>query len=164
MDSIVSPKVKITKRGRVGRTLWLVTLRGRGAGWSSRMGLGRATSGSIIDVNLHKLNNKLVNAKFEHFWCMEESRANTNSQDSPQPKLEGSHHLPSYSILCAWPWDQHPNVILSQDSQVKFPKLGLLQLWRPINLCANLRLRWGLKQSCRPYWDLSNDMWHATCT
>jgi hypothetical protein len=31
-------------------------------------------------------------------------------------------------------------------------------------LCANLRLKWGLKQSCSPFRDLSNCMWHATCT
>jgi hypothetical protein len=55
-------------------------------------------------------------------------QVNTDSQDSPWPKLRGSHHLPPYNILCAWPHDQYPNVILSWDSQVrvlKFPKLGL---------------------------------------
>jgi len=90
-----------------------------------------------------------------------------DSQDSPRPKLGGSHHLPPYSNLCAWPWDQHPNVILSRDSQVgvsKFPKLKLLQLWGPITLCENLRLRWGPKKSCSPCQEFSNDMWHATCT
>jgi len=46
----------------------------------------------------------------------------------------------------------------------KFPQLGLLQLWGPITLCANLRLRWGLKKSYSPCRDLFNDMWHATCT
>jgi len=29
----------------------------------------------------------------------------------------------------------------------KFPKLGLLWLWGPITLCAELQLKWGLKQS-----------------
>jgi hypothetical protein len=33
-----------------------------------------------------------------------------------------------------------------------------------ITLCEDLRLRWGLNQSCSPHWELSNDMWHATCT
>ncbi len=45
----------------------------------------------------------------------------------------------------------------------KFPKLGLMQLWGPITLCANLWLRWGLKQNCSPCQKLSNDMLHATC-
>jgi hypothetical protein len=81
------------------------------------------------------------------------------------PELGGSHHLPPYSILYAWPWDHCPNVILSRDSQVgvsKFPKLGVSQIWRPITLCSELRLRWGLKQSCSPQKELFNGMWHAT--
>jgi hypothetical protein len=76
-----------------------------------------------------------------------------------------SHHFPPYSILCASPWGPHPNGILSWGSQMgipKFPKLGLLQLWGPITLCANLRLRWGLKKSCSPHQERSNGMWHAT--
>jgi hypothetical protein len=71
---------------------------------------------------------------------MDEPQANTNSQNSPQPELGRSHHLSPYSIFCAWPRGQHPNVILSRDSQVrvlKFLKLGLPQLWRPITSCAD---------------------------
>jgi hypothetical protein len=87
---------------------------------------------------------------------------NSDSQDSPQPGLGGSHHLSPYSILCASPWGPHPNGILSRDSHL--PKLGLLQLWEPITLHKNLGLRWGLKQSYSPCWELFNSMWHATCT
>jgi hypothetical protein len=86
-----------------------------------------------------------------------------DSQDEPQPGLGGSHHLPPYSILYAWPWDSHSNVILSRDSQVgppKFPKLGLSWLWKPIILCVDLWLRWGLKKSCSPCQELSNGMSH----
>jgi hypothetical protein len=50
---------------------------------------------------------------------MDEPRTNTDSQDSPRFGLGGSHHLPPYTILCAWPQDLHPNVILSRDSQVE---------------------------------------------
>jgi len=46
----------------------------------------------------------------------------------------------------------------------KFPKLGLLQIWRFIIFCADLRLKWGLKQSCILYWELSNNMWHSIYT
>jgi len=45
------------------------------SGW----GLGRVTSGLIIHMNLHKLNNKLVNAWLEQFWCMDNPRAYTGS-------------------------------------------------------------------------------------
>jgi hypothetical protein len=98
---------------------------------------------------------------------MDKPQANTNSQDSSWLRFGGTHHLPSYNILCAWPRDQHSNVILSQDSQMeipKFPKLKLSPLWTRITLFAYLRLRWNLKQSCSPHWDLFNNMWHTTWT
>ncbi len=46
----------------------------------------------------------------------------------------------------------------------KFPKLGLSWLWGPITLSEDLWLRWGLKQSFSSCWELSNGMWHVTCT
>jgi hypothetical protein len=39
-----------------------------------------------------------------------------------------------------------------------------LQLWRPITLCADLWLKWGLKQSYNPCWFISKGMWHITYT
>jgi hypothetical protein len=92
---------------------------------------------------------------------------NSDSQDSPWLRLGGSHHLPLYIILCTSPRGPHLNGFLSQDSQMGVPKssqLGLLRLWRPITSCADLRLRWSLKQSCNHGQDLSNVMLHATCT
>jgi hypothetical protein len=35
--------------------------------------------------------------------------------------------------------------------------------WGPLTLCADLRLRWGLKQSCSPRWELFKGMFHVTC-
>jgi hypothetical protein len=116
-------------------------------------------------MDLHKPNNKLVTMYLEHLWCTDEPRANTYLQDSPQPRLGGNHGLPPYSILCAWARDHHPNVILSRVSQMrvpKFPKLGFPRLWRPIILCANVLLKWHLKQSCSLCQNLSNGMWHTT--
>jgi hypothetical protein len=46
--------------------------------------------------------------------------------------------------------------------KVGTPTLG--QLWGAITLCEDLWLRWGRKQSYSPRQELSNDMWHATCT
>jgi hypothetical protein len=125
------------------------------------------TSGSIIHTNLHKLNNKLINAWFEHFWCMDESRANTDSQDSSHPKLGGNHHLLPYKIFM---FGHRANTQMSfcpggpKLGVQKFLKLGFLQLWRPITSCADLWLRWGLKQSCSPRWKNFNDMWFITWT
>ncbi len=92
---------------------------------------------------------------------------NSDSQDSPRPRLGGSHKLPIYIILCASPRGPHPNGILSQDSQVgvsKLPKLGLLQLWGPITSHADLGLRCGLKKICSHCLEFSNGVLHATCT
>ncbi len=99
----------------------------------------------------------------EHFWCTDKPWANIKSQDSPRPGFGGSHHLPPYSIFCAWPWGLHPNVILSQDSQFgspKIPKIRSIAALGPITFCINLWLKWGLKQSCSHHQELSNGMWH----
>jgi hypothetical protein len=65
-------------------------------GW----GLTRVISTSIIHIDLHK-PNKLVSGLLEHFWCTDESWTYIDSQNSPQLKLGGSHHLPLYNII----WD-----------------------------------------------------------
>ncbi len=82
------------------------------------MGLRRMISNHSFTWTCTKPNNKLVNAQLEHFWCQDEPQVNSDSQDSPRPGLGGNHHLPPYSILCAQPQDQRPNVILSRDSQI----------------------------------------------
>jgi hypothetical protein len=46
----------------------------------------------------------------------------------------------------------------------KSSRLGLSRLWGAIILRADLRLRWGLKQSCNPFRELFNSMLHAICT
>ncbi len=40
----------------------------------------------------------------------------------------------------------------------KFSKIGITVTLGPITLCANFRLKWGLKQSCSPCQELSNSM------
>ncbi len=35
--------------------------------------------------------------------------SNTDTQDSPLPRLGGSYHLAPYSIFCGYPQDPHPN-------------------------------------------------------
>jgi hypothetical protein len=79
-----------------------------------------------------------------------------NSQDSSQPGVEGSHHLPYYNILYDKPQGLHPNAILSQ---VEIP--GILEghnfLCRPL-----IKVR--SKKSYNFRWELFNDMWHATYT
>jgi len=82
-------------------------------------------------------------------------------------QIWGKPPLSPYNILYVWPRGQHPNVIMSQDSQVgvpKFSNLGLLRIWKPITLCVELWLKWGLKKHNSPCWELFDDMWQATYT
>jgi hypothetical protein len=96
-----------------------------------------------------------------------QATGNTDSLDSPQPGLKGSHHLPPYSILCVAPPHPHLNGFYSRDSQGKVPKLsqfGLLGLWELITLSLDFGLRGGLKQTCSSPQDLSNDVSRSICT
>jgi len=62
MDSTTSPKV-ITAKGGVGaRSLIPNTSGVKGRVGAPKWGIGRLTSKSITHTNLHKPNNKLVNA------------------------------------------------------------------------------------------------------
>jgi hypothetical protein len=90
-----------------------------------------------------------------------------DTQNSPQPRLGRSHHLPPYNILCTSSRGPHPNDFLSWDSQVgvpKSPRLGLPWFWGAITFRAELGLRWDLKQSCSPCQERFNDMLHAIST
>jgi hypothetical protein len=94
-------------------------------------------------------------------------QATLDSQDSPRPGLGGSHHLPPYSILYASPRHMHPNGFLSRDSQGgvrKLSRFGLLPLCDIITLCQDLRLGWGLKQTCSSHQEFFNSVPHSTCT
>ncbi len=92
---------------------------------------------------------------------------NTDSLDSPQPKLGGSHHLPPYSILCVAPPHPHPNGFYSLDSQGGVPGLsqfGLPELWEVTTPSLDLGLERDLKQTCSSPQELSNGLSHSFCT
>jgi hypothetical protein len=62
-------KWKTTEEGGVGtHSLAHNTLRGRGACWSSRMGLGRVDKLTHSHMPAHN-SHKVVSAKLEHPWC-----------------------------------------------------------------------------------------------
>jgi len=53
-----------------------------------------------------------------------------------------------------------------QDSQGGVSKLSRVRLpglWASITSCLDLRMGWGLKQSCISLWELSNAMSHSSC-
>jgi hypothetical protein len=166
IDSTTNPNVKTTEGKGVVRARSLVhnTSKVEGRVGAPGWGLGWVTSRSIIHTNLHKPNNKLLMHNWSTFgaWM---NHGQTQTHKIHHNSDLGKPSPPPYNILCAWPRSQHPNVILSQDSQVgvpKFLKLRLTQLWGLIILCAYLWLRWSLDQSFIPRQELSNSMWHTT--
>jgi hypothetical protein len=113
-----------------------------------------------------KTNPKWVRTHSASIWCWDKPRATLDSLDSPRSELEGSHHLPPYSILCVTPREPHPNGTFSRDSQGGVPKLsrvGLLGLWTLITPGSDLRLEWGLNQSCSSPRELSNALLPSFC-
>jgi len=113
-----------------------------------------------------KTNHKLVITHSAFIWCWDKPRATSNSLDSPWPGLEGSHHLPPYSILCVTLWEPHPNGTFSRDSQrgvLKLSRVGLPGLWELISPGSDFRLEWGLNQSCSSPWELFNALSHSFC-
>jgi hypothetical protein len=109
----------------------------------------------------------MVSPHFGSFLVLGQATANTDSLDSPRPELGGSHHLPPYSIFCVISPHLHPNDFFSRDSQSGVPKLswfGLPGLWAFITFCSDLRLGWGLKQTCSSPREISNGVSHSTCT
>jgi hypothetical protein len=109
----------------------------------------------------------LVSSPSETFLVLGQATNNTDSLDSPRPRLGGSHHLPPYSILCVALPHPHPNDFYSQDSQGGLPKLswfGLPGLWELITPSSDLGLGWDLKQTCSSPQELFNCVLHSICT
>jgi hypothetical protein len=80
--------------------------------------------------------------------------------------LGGSHHLPPYSILYVTLREPHPNGTFSRDSQggvLKLSQVELPGLWTLISPGSDLRLEWGLNQSCSSPQELSKASSHSFC-
>jgi len=114
-----------------------------------------------------KPTNKLVSSPSGTPLVLRQATGNFGLTRLTRPKLRGSHHLSPYSIPCASPRHLHLNGFLSRDSEEGVPKLfrfGLLGLCEIITFCSNLRLGWGLKQTCIFPQELSNGVLHSTYT
>ncbi len=73
-------------------------------------------------------------------------------------------HFPSLSGFLLACKLANPCLGYEPKARVTTPKLGLLWFWRAITSCANLRLKWDLKQNFSPCRDFSNSMLHVTYT
>ncbi len=81
--------------------------------------------------------------------------------------IRGKPSPSPHNILYVTPSHLHSNGTFSWDSQRRVPKLSQFQLpglWQLITPCSDLRLGWGLKQTCSSPWELSNGMLHYTYT
>ncbi len=165
MDSIVSPKVITMEGKKVGaHSLVHNTLGVKGHVRTSKWNLWGLTNKSIIRLDLHKPNIKLVNAYLDIFGAW---------MNHKQTRTHKTHHgsdlgeAITFPLLILFMFGHGANTQMSfcfRTPKSGFPKLRLLRLWRPITLCADLWLKWGFKQSCSPCQELSNGKCHATCT
>jgi hypothetical protein len=70
IDLTASLKVKLMEgQGVKVHSLVRSTLGVEGHVGAPKWGLGQMTRRSIIHIDLHKPNNKLINAYLKHFWC-----------------------------------------------------------------------------------------------
>jgi len=74
-DSNANSKMKTMKKKVGVHSLVYNTLGVKGCAKALGWGLRRMTSKSIIHMDLHKLNNKLVSVRLEHFWCTDKPHA-----------------------------------------------------------------------------------------
>jgi len=152
----------------LGARSQLPTLKGvRGACQKLQDRLGRGTSLLNYTVLHPNPTNKLVRTHFAPFWCWDKPWATLDSLDSPWPGLEGSHHLPPYSILCSSPPHLHPNGFFSPYSQsgvLKLSQFGLPGLWTLITSRLKLGLGRSLNQSCSSPRELFNGVLHSPWT
>jgi hypothetical protein len=120
MDSIVSAKGENNGRTRSWVGSFARSISGvEGCAGAPRWGLGRVTSKSIIHMDLHKPNNKLV----------------STLKATTFPPIIFSMHGHDANTQMAFCLGT-PKLGVS-----KFPKLGLLQLWRPITFFEDLQLK-----------------------
>jgi len=109
---------------------------------SPEIRLGRGTS--IISLeSTSKTNHKRVNYHSGTPLGVGTSHGHLDSLDSARLGLEGSHHLPPYSIICSSGWRLHSNGSFSRDSQggvLKLSWVGVPGLWELISPGSDLRL------------------------
>ncbi len=119
-------------------------------------GLGWVTSKSIIHMDLHKPNNKLMHSLST--FGAHTSHGQTQTHDIHHNlDLDKATTFPLIVFFVLGHMAYTQMSFCPGTSKLWILKLRLLRLWRPIT-CVNLWLRWGLKQSCIHGQDLFNGM------
>jgi len=95
------------------------------------------------------------------------SHGHFGPQDTPRLGLEGSHHLPPYSILAPLRQDYIQMVLFPGTPKLESrncPKtvlVGVPRLWTLVTPDYRVWSQWSLNQTCSPRRDVSNAMWHS---
>jgi len=98
---------------------------------------------------------------------VETSHRHFDTQNSPRPELEGSHHLPPYSILCNAPQGYIQMALFPGTPKLKSRNcsetvpVGVPGLWMLITPNCRVWSQQCFNQSCSPHRDLSNAMYHS---
>jgi hypothetical protein len=153
---------------RVGaRSLTRNILRGRGACWSFRMGIGRMKN---INYSHEPPQNQTRS------WLMHSLTTFVAKTSHGQTRIHKIHHAPDLGEATTFPLIIYFVPLHEAHIQMTFCPETLkwesqnCQSWdfcnfgAPITLRVDLRFRWGLKQSYSPHWELSNGISHATYT
>ncbi len=130
------------------------------------MGLGRIDKLTHSHGPAHN-PHKVVSAQLEHLQCQDEPRATWTHKTHHGPDLGEATTFPLILYFVPLHKACIQMAFLSRDSRVgvsKSHQRGLLGLWSPIILRADLGLKCDLKQNCSSNQELSNDMWHVVCS
>jgi hypothetical protein len=106
----------------------------RRACWSSEMGTRKSEKHQSFTRTCTNQTTSWLVHSFSTFGVRTSHMKTRTHKTHHSPDLGEATTFPLYSIFCGWPWDQHPNVILSWDSQVgvsKFSQLQFSQFWGP---------------------------------
>ncbi len=154
MDSTVSPKVKtIKEKGNGAHFLSRNTSRVEGRAGISGLGLGRLTSKSITHTDLHKPTSWLV-----HSWSIFGAQTNHG-----QTWTHKTHHGPdlgeatTFLLIVYYVRGQRTSTQMSFCPRIpklgvlRFSKLRLLQLWKPITFFCKPCIEVKSKAKLQPF-------------
>ncbi len=95
----------------------------KGACWSSGIGITKNDKQINYSHGLAQTKQQVGQCIVGAFLVYRLTTGKHGFKKLTTTRIWGRNHLPLYSILCAQPQDQHPNVILSWDESLKILKI-----------------------------------------